>query len=63
VSDHNRKLLEPLNKLLEANDRLATAISATKAHWPHVTHCWIDQLEPTKLLEDHRLKPLNEHSR
>jgi hypothetical protein len=62
VPDHNRKILEPLNKLMEANDRLEAAVNATRKHWSYVEQCWIDQLEPTKLLEDHRLKPLNEHS-
>jgi hypothetical protein len=55
--EHEKKILITLNKLLEANDRLAQAIEATRNHWPHVEKCWIDQtIEPTKLLEDHRLK-------
>jgi hypothetical protein len=53
----DKKILDPLNKLLEANDRLAIAIQGTKCHWPYVSQCWIDQMsEPTKLLADHRLK-------
>jgi hypothetical protein len=55
VSD--RTVLEPLNKLLEANDRLHSAIHSTRDFWPYVTQCWIDGVtEPTKLLCDHRLK-------
>jgi hypothetical protein len=55
VSD--KAVLEPLNKLLEANDRLASAIQGTKQIWPYVSKCWIDGMsEPTKLLSDHRLK-------
>lgn len=55
--DRNKELLLPLNKLLEANDRLANAINATENHWPYVTNCWIDKLsEPTKLLAKYRLK-------
>jgi hypothetical protein len=55
VSD--KTVLEPLNKLLEANDRLHSAIHSTREIWPHVSPCWIDGLgEPTKLLQDHRLK-------
>jgi hypothetical protein len=58
VPDSSNKILIPLNKLLEANDRLASAIQATEKHWSHVRQCWIDQMsEPTKLLADHRLKP------
>lgn len=54
--DRNKELLLPLNKLLEANDRLANAINATKQHWPYVTQCWIDQMsEPTPLLAKHSL--------
>jgi hypothetical protein len=56
----NKKLLLPLNQLLEANDRLFAALHATEQHWPHVKQCWIDQLsEPTKLLEDHRVKDVS----
>ncbi len=52
-----RDVLTPLNKLLEANDRLANAILGTRSIWPTVEKCWIDQMdEPTKLLADHRLK-------
>lgn len=55
--DRNRELLLPLNKLLEANDKLAEALNKTEKQWPYVTHCWIDQMsEPTKLLAKHRLK-------
>jgi hypothetical protein len=53
---NEKKILIPLNELLKANDRLESAIEATRQHWPHVEKCWIDQLEPTKLLSDHRLK-------
>jgi hypothetical protein len=54
VSD--KMVLEPLNKLLEANDRLHNAIHGTKQIWPYVDKCWIDGMsEPTKLLQDHRL--------
>jgi hypothetical protein len=54
--DNDKALLLPLNKLLEANDRLAAALNATEKQWPYVTQCWIDQMsEPTKLLSDHRL--------
>lgn len=54
--DRNKELLLPLNKLLEANDRLANAINKTENQWPYVTKCWIDQMsEPTKLLAKHRL--------
>jgi GT2 family glycosyltransferase len=58
VSDTMAKsVLEPLNKLLEANDRLGNAIHGTKQIWPYVDKCWIDRMgEPTKLLADHRLK-------
>jgi hypothetical protein len=52
-----KAILEPLNTLLEANDRLATALHGTRGHWPYVSKCWIDEMsEPTKLLADHRLK-------
>jgi hypothetical protein len=55
VSD--RTVLEPLNRLLEANDRLHNAIHGTKQIWPYVDKCWIDGMsDPTKLLSDHRLK-------
>jgi hypothetical protein len=55
---NEKKILIPLNELLKANDRLGSAIEATRQHWPHVKKCWIDHVlnEPTKLLEDHRLK-------
>lgn len=53
---NNRDLLLPLNKLLEANDRLANALNSTKTQWPYVSKCWIDQMsEPTILLAEHRL--------
>jgi hypothetical protein len=53
----NRRILAPLNKLLEANDRLAAALNATEKQWPYVSRCWIDKMsEPTKLLANHRLK-------
>jgi hypothetical protein len=53
----NKTLLVSLNKLLEANDRLASALNATEDQWPYVTRCWIDQMsEPTKLLADYRIK-------
>jgi hypothetical protein len=53
----SKELLLPLNKLLEANDRLAAALDATKKHWPYVSKCWVDQMsEPTKLLADYRIK-------
>jgi hypothetical protein len=55
---NDKALLLPLNKLLEANDRLAAALNKTEKQWPYVSKCWIDQMsEPTKLLADHRLKP------
>jgi hypothetical protein len=54
---NEKKILIPLNELLKANDRLESAIEATRLHWSHVQQCWIDQMgEPTKLLEDHRIK-------
>jgi hypothetical protein len=54
---NEKKILIPLNELLKANDRLESAIEATRKHWPHVEKCWIDHvIEPTKLLEDHRIK-------
>jgi hypothetical protein len=53
----DKDILLPLNKLLEANDRLDAAITETRKLWPTATRCWIDQtVEPTKLLADHRLK-------
>jgi hypothetical protein len=55
----DKDILLPLNKLLEANDRLDAAITETRKLWPTATgnRCWIDQMrEPTKLLADHRLK-------
>jgi hypothetical protein len=58
VPDSSNKILMPLNKLLEANDKLAAALNKTEQQWPYVSRCWIDRLsEPTKLLADHRLKP------
>jgi hypothetical protein len=58
VPDSSNKILIPLNKLLEANDKLAAALNKTEQQWPYVSKCWIDQMsEPTKLLADHRLKP------
>jgi hypothetical protein len=52
-----KEVILPLNKLLEANDRLSNALQGTADFWPYVAQCWIDQLgEPTKLLADHRLK-------
>lgn len=52
----DKDLLLPLNKLLEANDRLANAINGTKSVWPYTTHCWIDQMsEPTIELANHRV--------
>jgi hypothetical protein len=57
VPDTVRDILIPLNENLEATDRLANALDATREHWPHVSQCWIDQtLEPTPLLEKHRLR-------
>jgi hypothetical protein len=57
VTDNARELLLPLNALLEANDRLNAAITATRKRWDVPARCWIDQIsEPTKLLADHRLK-------
>jgi hypothetical protein len=54
---NEKKILIPLNELLKANDRLESAIEATRKHWSHVQKCWIDHVtEPTKLLEDHRIK-------
>lgn len=54
----DKRILDPLNKLLEANDRLAQAINGTKKIWPYVSRCWIDEMsEPTALLAKHRLKP------
>ena len=54
----DRDILVPLNKLLEANDRLAVAINMTRGAWPYVSECWIDQMsEPTVKLRKHRLKP------
>jgi hypothetical protein len=52
-----KTVLIPLNKALEANDRLNNALDATARQWPTLTHpCWIDQLsEPTILLAEHRL--------
>ena len=53
----DKEILEPLNKLLEANDRLAGAINLTKDAWPYVSECWIDQMsEPTVKLRKHRLR-------
>jgi hypothetical protein len=53
---HDETVLKPLNRLLEANDRLDNAIHGTKQIWPYVSRCWIDGMsEPTKLLQDHRL--------
>jgi hypothetical protein len=52
-----KMVLDPLNTLLEANDRLASAIQGTRQIWPYVSRCWIDSMsEPTQLLADHRLK-------
>jgi hypothetical protein len=54
-----KDLIIPLNKLLEAKDRLANALAMTEQAWPYAHQCWIDQLneyqEPTKLLNDHRI--------
>jgi hypothetical protein len=55
-----KDLIKPLNKLLAAKDRLANALAMTEQAWPYTHQCWIDQLnglEPTKLLEAHRLPP------
>jgi hypothetical protein len=55
--DRDRKILEPLNALLEANDRLEEALRLTRKRWSNRDKCWIDQMnEPTKLLADHKLK-------
>ena len=52
------KILLPINKLLEANDKLMEAIDDSRQYWPYVSKCWIDELsEPTKDLAEHRLKP------
>lgn len=52
----DKDLLLPLNKLLQANDRLANAIQGTKKVWPYVSQCWIDQMsEPTVDLAKHRV--------
>jgi len=56
VSDID-KLLLSLNALLEANEKLNTAIDNTRKAWRMPEQCWIDQMsEPTKLLADYRLK-------
>lgn len=58
MPDRNKEILEPLNKLLAANDRLAAAINATEKQWPYVSRCWIDQMsEPTLPLAKHRFRP------
>jgi hypothetical protein len=55
-----KDILTPLNKLLEANDKLAAALNKTQQQWPYVSKCWIDQMsEPTELLAKHRLKTQN----
>lgn len=59
MQNHNRQILEPLNDLLAANDRLVQAIQGTRQHWPYVTRCWIDEMsEPSALLAKYRLKPV-----
>ena len=56
MDNKEKKIIAPLNKLLEANDRLAAALNATEKQWPYVSRCWIDQMsEPTLLLAKHRL--------
>ena len=56
----DKDILVPLNKLLEANDRLAGAINKTRDTWPYVSECWIDQMsEPTVDLAKRRLRPEN----
>jgi hypothetical protein len=53
----DKKIVTGLNKLLEANDRLDSAIDATRKHWERIPKCWIDKtLEPTPLLEKHRIR-------
>ena len=53
----DKEILVPLNKLLEANDRLAGAINMTRDTWPYVSECWIDQMsEPTVALRKYRLR-------
>jgi hypothetical protein len=56
ITDKN--LLFPLNKLLEANDRLEAALDNTAEMWKTgPDKCWIDQInEPTPLLEKHRIR-------
>lgn len=57
MSETDRQILIPLNRLLEANDKLATAINGTKKIWPYVSKCWIDEMsEPTVELAKHRLR-------
>lgn len=57
----DKEILQPLNKLLAANERLAIAAEGTRQHWPYVSRCWIDELsEPTVDLRKYRLKT-NEH--
>jgi hypothetical protein len=52
----DNQIIIDLNKLLEANDRLEAALDATEQQWPHVSRCWINQInEPTLLLAEHRL--------
>ncbi len=54
----DKSLLLPLNKLLEANDRLNAALDKTTEMWKTAADkCWIDQMnEPTPLLEKHRIR-------
>jgi hypothetical protein len=59
VADHHPEsdLLPALNTLLEANDKLNTAIDATRKAWKLLPEkCWVDRIsEPTPLLEKHKL--------